>query len=176
MKKRISLSFNKNLFLDFMSIICFVYSSFFAFIIYTHIDTNGNLLANKVNFASFNQMIDDFFLNFFRFDKSSKDKEVDIKVNYLEQGEHTFTSEDEQIRMLGEGTISYTSLENDKTYAVLVSYGEVIASYFNVINPLVKSGDHLLKGETLGTYDQCFKVYFQANQEYISYTEALTKI
>ncbi len=169
-------TFNKNVFFDVMSAVTFIYSSFMGFIIYTHLDVNGGLFNQSVNFVSFNKAVDNFFFNFFRFNFSGDKEEVDNSLYYLEVDEHTFTSEDGQIKMLGEGYINYKAIGEGSTYAVVVTYNTVVATYFDVINPLVNSGDHLLKGETLGTYEDCFKVYFQQDQKDITYSEALTKI
>ena len=87
-------TFNKNVFFDVMSAVTFIYSSFMGFIIYTHLDVNGGLFNQSVNFVSFNKAVDNFFFNFFRFNFSGDKEEVDNSLYYLEVDEHTFTSED----------------------------------------------------------------------------------
>jgi len=174
------LKFNKNVFFDVMSFFGFIYCVFFSIVIYTHLDVNGALVSpfagNNTNFASFNKTIDDFFLNFFRFNNSSDDKAVSEEINYFQVDEHTFTTEDQQIKMLGDGLITYKVLEQNHTYSIIVNYGAVTATYFQVTNPSVDIEDHLLAGEKIGDYDESFQVYFQKDQKYITYIEAITAI
>lgn len=175
MKKLKKLKFERNKVFDFLSIISFGFVLFISFLIYARLDSDANmvngLFKTEIDFSEFNDGIDRFFTNFFSFGGKKNEEEVDAKLHYQEVEDHIFKSEDQTVRMLGDGVITYIAMEDDASYSLVVNIGSIRVSYFNLTSLLVKPLDHLKSGEVIGEYEETFKVYFYQNGENKSFSE-----
>lgn len=167
---------NRNNIFDLLSIFGFIYSLIAGFLIFARIDQDASLLNGffntKISFADLNSNIDLFFSKIFNFSfVKDKDQAVDEKIHYIELQDHTFTSDDQTVRMLKAGVIAYAVQEIDKSYSVVVKYGEIEASYFGLSALSVQALDHLKQNEVIGEHSGEFRAYFRQDGEEKKYSE-----
>ena len=149
-----------------------------GFLIYARIDPNASalnkLLNTNYNFNALNSNIDKFINGMFNFNVFDDDSlEVDGDVMYVQLEDDYYVYEDNRVVALKDGIVSYVE-QKDGLYFVVVSYpNNVMASYFDIINPIVNVNDHILKKSTIGEYENSFKVVFIKDNKKISYEEAI---
>lgn len=171
--------------LTILSIVCAIASIILGVLIYMKKDENGTFLKNNfnvnVNFSNVNNNIDKFVSSLFSFNlltgnSNANDQMVQGNNLYYraEEQDHHFYSENNEIAMLNHGVVYYVGEEEDGTYSILVEYNnDVIAAYYNVLQPLVKTYDVLKVGDTIGYYQDSFKALFKHNDKLISYEDVL---
>ncbi len=143
-----------------------------GFLIYARVDENGSVLNNifhsNISFTSFNAKINRFLDNMFRF--NLKDNQDDLPVG----GSVTYeASEDQSVRMLKRGVVSYMETKNQESFVMITYENGVVASYYELFDPIVKTLDQLKAGDVIASYETKFKVLFQKGNQLISYEEAL---
>lgn len=161
---------------DLFSVVGFAYVLLIGFLIFARLDTDASLLNGffhtDFSFAGLNSRIDSFFNNLFNFNpKGGSDQPVAGSVHYIEVGDHTFTSDDQTVRTLASGTIAYVAQELDKSYSVVVRYGDIDATYFDLSSVAVQAYDHLEIDEVIGEHHGQFRAYFRQGGQEKSYAE-----
>lgn len=164
-----------------LSLLCMIFSMIMGFLIYAKKDENANFLKEHFNveasFTNMNQNISSFLNSIFNFDifKSSTggDQMVDATVSYINEGNNLYSSEGNQVSMLKNGTILFTSSDNDGKIIITSYDNGVVATYFMLSSLEVKVYDYLKQGDIIGTYEGQFKVLFSKDNKLISYEEAL---
>lgn len=149
-------------------------------LIYARIDENG-LIINQVfntnvNFTNFNQKINKILDRMFNFNiyKNDNDQEVNASAIYLKsERDNYYYVESNLVPMLKNGIISYIDIKDSKAFIMINYENGVVASYFDLLSPLVKVMDQLKAGESIAEYEQSFKVIFQKDHQIIDYEEAL---
>ncbi len=181
-KRKIEGKNKKNIFLSFFEIIFVICILFLSFLIYAKNDENGLMLQKyfnlNVSFKEFNNKIgltlSKMFSNLNIFDEEEKkDKMVSQSVYYQSVGDNYYTYETHEVVMLNYGKILNIKNENN-FYVVNVYYSSGInACYYELNDVNVKKGDLLNKRESIGTYEEKFKVIFAKNNQIITYEEVL---
>ena len=166
--------------LSFLQILMVILSIILGVLIYMKKDANGTFLYENfgisVNFDNFNsnvnQKINSLF-DFSIFNKENIDQTVSTPIMYIEKENNNFYCENQNIKMLNDGTILGV-YDNDGTYSILISYdNEVLASYSNLKEVSVKPYDNLVKGEVFATYIDSFVALFKKDNQIIKYNEAI---
>ncbi len=163
-----------------MMIILILTSFLLGFLIYARVDENGTFLNKifhtNINFSSFNEKVNNIFdrmFNFNVFKNQGGDQTVNGNVMYLKTSDKDhYTCEDNNVRMLKRGVISYVDEVENSTFIMVTYENGVIASYFDLFDPLVKAADQLKCGDIIANYENSFKVIFQKEGSVISYEEA----
>ena len=176
---------NKKHVLTILSVICAMLSIILGVLIYMKKDENGVFLKNNfnvnMNFTNVNNNIDKFINSLFSFsflngniNKSDQMVSGNNFYYHVEDLNHQFFSENNEIAMLDHGVVYFVGEEEDGTYSILVEYNnDVIAAYYNVLQPQVKTYDVLKVGDTIGYYQDSFKALFKYNDKLISYEDVL---
>jgi len=156
-----------------------VFALSLGFLIYARIDENGSVLNQifhtNVNFTSFNTKINRFLDNMFRFNlrNNQNDTPVSGTLSYEPLENNYYRSEDQSVKMLKRGVVSYVDTKNQESFVMITYENGVVASYYELIDPMVKTLDQLNAGDVIASYEEQFKVLFQKGNQLISYEEAL---
>jgi hypothetical protein len=156
-----------------------IYALAMSFVIYAKKDENAIILNSifktDINFSTFNSKINDFLdlriLN-------SKDNEVDSlvvsgEVYYIELGNDYYISEGDIVSGLADGVITYINGKDDR-YTVIVEYDNGIrATYYDLIEVNVFSGDRIYSNDIIGTYNEKVKIIFIKDNVKLNYEEIL---
>lgn len=157
-----------------------VFSITLGCLIYTRIDENGfiinQIFNTNVNFTNFNQKINKILDRMFNFNiyQKDNDQEVNASAIYIkDKKDNYYYVESNMVPMLKNGIISYVDINDDKAFIMIHYENGVVASYFDLLSPLVKVMDQLKAGDSIAEYEQSFKVIFQKDNQIIDYEEAL---
>ncbi len=149
-------------------------------LIYTRLDENGIIINQvfntNVNFSNFNQKINKILDRMFNFNvfKNEDDQAVNASAIYLKsEKDNYYYVESNYVPMLKNGIISYVDIKEEKAFIMIYYENGVVASYFDLLSPLVKVMDQLKAGDSIAEYEQSFKVLFQKDNQIIDYEEAL---
>ena len=63
--------------------------------------------------------------------------------------------------------------KNQESFVMITYENGVVASYYELFDPIVKTLDQLKAGDVIASYETKFKVLFQKGNQLISYEEAL---
>ena len=150
-----------------------------GFLIYARVDENGSVLNNifhsNISFTSFNAKINRFLDNMFRFNLKDNQDDLPVggSVTYGALEDNYYRSEDQSVRMLKRGVVSYMETKNQESFVMITYENGVVASYYELFDPIVKTLDQLKAGDVIASYETKFKVLFQKGNQLISYEEAL---
>lgn len=150
-----------------------------GFLIYARVDENGSFLNNifhsNISFTSFNAKINRFLDNMFRFNLKDNQDDLPVggSVTYEALEDNYYRSEDQSVRMLKRGVVSYMETKNQESFVMITYENGVVASYYELFDPIVKALDQLKAGDVIASYETKFKVLFQKGNQLISYEEAL---
>lgn len=163
----------------FFMILFMILSLGIGFLIYARIDENGTffnrIFHTNVNFTQMNAAISrvlDRMFNFNLFGGGKKDQTVSGNVNYIPLEDDYYKAEDQRVLMLMDGIISYVDRDDGGTFVIVSYENGVNASYFGLVDPLVKVMDELDVGDQIASYETSFKVIFFKGNEKITYDEA----
>lgn len=150
-----------------------------GFLIYARVDENGSFLNRifhtEFNFTQLNTKVNRFLDNMFRFNlkDDTDDLPVSGSIQYEALENNYYRTEDQSVRMLKRGVVSYIETKDNQSFIMITYENGVVASYFDLYDPLIKTLDQLKAGDIIANYETQFKVLFQKGKQLISYEEAL---
>lgn len=175
-KKRISNN-SSNKILKILTIVFSLLLVLISGLIYVKKDENASFLKENFNidadFSSFNLKMDNLVNSLFSFMVTKDDQLVSENVVYLKgDSENYYYCETAQIKALDDGIIYFVEENDDNSYSILVDYGNnLLAAYYQVFDPLVKTYDQVKKGDYFCSYNNEFKVLFRQDGKIVDYFE-----
>ena len=150
-----------------------------GFLIYARVDENGSFLNRifhtEFNFTQLNTKVNRFLDNMFRFNLKDDTDELPVSgsIQYEALENNYYRTEDQSVRMLKRGVVSYIETKDNQSFIMITYENGVVASYYELFDPIVKTLDQLKAGDVIASYETKFKVLFQKGNQLISYEEAL---
>lgn len=150
-----------------------------GFLIYARVDENGSILNRifhtEFNFTQLNTKVNRFLDNMFRFNLKDDTDDLPVSggIQYEALENNYYRTEDQSVRMLKRGVVSYIETKDNQSFIMITYENGVVASYFDLYDPLIKTLDQLKAGDIIASYETQFKVLFQKGKQLISYEEAL---
>lgn len=158
-------------------IVMTIYAIFVSFAVYAKKDENAvifnSIFKTNIDFTDFNSKLNNLLdLRILDgVDENLDSQVVSGELYYIDLGDDYYMSEGSLVTSLNDGVITYVNGKDDN-YTVIVEYDNgVRATYYDLIEVNVFSGDRVYVNDIIGTYNEKVKIIFIKDNVKLNYED-----